>query len=573
MALYQVFLQSLNIPYRQFGALNNISFEYKKEDGQVFYRKKLVKDLVFGQKDDYEEIFALTPFENEEVTVTIKVDCDGVFVEKWKGTFTIMDCKVDVDNCEIQVKPKVLDKYSCILSKMEQVINLYNPELPVITVKTVNQTLMDNGVFVQLGYVDHVLPTNTYYSDDPLYQGTDPIWWVEKEQTVLGNPPYGATWTVRCWYHHMVGYGTDTIPPDTTGVWYRWKNTIAQTDSFEPPLPPFPATIPPSPPGYLWHWVKRPNIHTKGLSDLDNGRGFIESLKYGLSQLDCINDISSLFYNYNPTIDPIGNLPYLYATKYMKYVTIHQKSDVKRPYDNKKSEPKTWTCKVKEILHDLKTMQNVYWDIDDDNNLVLEHISAFKSTSFINIKANCKNEYSYNNVSDLQSETYKYMDEDASDYFKGFDIKYLTNNGEVKENKIGLISTDIEYILDSNNAENVQDKGFVLCSNWQDGNTRDLKKFNTAFSFPILHEYLHRHERPYQEFYMNGVIDSALSKIKTKQQDEFFLFICCDSIKDTSGVSHEFDPKKLYTTSLGDGEIESAIHDLTKDTLTLKLNY
>ena len=118
MALYQVFLQSLNIPYRQFGALNNISFEYKKEDGQVFYRKKLVKDLVFGKKDDYEEIFALTPFENEEVTVTIKVDCDGVFVEKWKGTFTIIDCKVDVDNCEIRVKPKVLDKYSCILSKM-----------------------------------------------------------------------------------------------------------------------------------------------------------------------------------------------------------------------------------------------------------------------------------------------------------------------------------------------------------------------------------------------------------------------------------------------------------------------
>ena len=559
MALYQVFLQSLNIPYRQFGALNNISFEYKKEDGQVFYRKKLVKDLIFGQKDDYEEIFALTPFENEEVTVTIKVDCDGVFVEKWKGTFTIMDCKVDVDNCEIQVKPKVLDRYSKILAKLEDKIDLwdYFDTSGSYKVKLSDPSLLYTEV-KQFTIPDQV------YNQPPAYiqiSGRIIWWWEDTKYWSSVQNPIDNKYTITAYYHHLVGFGTFTDPPDITWNWEPWKDT---TEPLEPPFPP----------GKTWRWVKEPNKNSKGLADLEYGQRFITCVKYGLTHVGAyINDVKSNFFGYNADGTNPNNLAYLYSTNHAKNLTLHQKSDVKRPYD-KPADKSVWTCKLKDLLDDLRVLFNVYWDIDDDDNILLEHITFFKSYDTIDV-SNAKGlikKYDYSK-NEIQKELFFYSDEQCSLPFAGYPIIYLTNQGEIIENRARLFSLDVYYIQDSVNAENIQDKGFVICTNTSDSRSTFLKKSNEALSWKFLHEYLHRNNRPYQEFYLNGFIDSALSKIKTKQQDEFFLFICCDSIKDTSGVSHEFDPKKLYTTSLGDGEIESAIHDLTKDTLTLKLNY
>jgi len=75
---------------------------------------------------------------------------------------------------------------------------------------------------------------------------------------------------------------------------------------------------------------------------------------------------------------------------------------------------------------------------------------------------------------------------------------------------------------------------------------------------------LHRHDRPYQEFYMNNMLNSALYLRKKKQQEQFMIPGCCDV---------EFDPFKLYNTDLGDGEVDSATYDIAKDLITIKLTY
>lgn len=559
MALYQVFLESLHIPYRQFGVVNNIKLEHKKEGNEVFYRKKLVDDLIFMQKDDYDEIFTLSPYENEEVTVTIKVDCDGTFTEKWKGTFTIVDCKVDRDNCEIRVKPKVLDKYSKFLEKQSEKITLwdYYDTSGSYKVKLTDPTEIYGGQPTEFTVVDQIYPQPPAYIQ---ISGRIIWWWDDsKYWTYILQPD--NKYTVKAYYHHIVGFGTFTEPPDITWDWEIWKDT---TDPGEPPFPV----------GKTWRWVKQPNKNTKGLADLLYGQRFISCVSYGLTHSGGnINSVKSNFFGFNADGTNPTNLAYLYSNLHAKNLTLHQKSDVKRPYGTP-AQKEVWSCKVSDLLNDLKVLFNVFWDIDDNDNIILEHISFFKSTSTINI-SNSKaivNSYDYKN-NDLQKELFFYADEDCSNPFKGYPIVYLTNQGEIKENKLTLFSLDIYYIQDSANAENIQDAGFCICTNKD--NTRDtlLKKSNEALSWKILHEYLHRFNRPYQEFYLNSFLDSALSKIKTKQQDEFFLFICCDNIKDSSGTSIVFDPKKLYTTFLGDGEVETAIHDLTRDTLTLKLNY
>ena len=69
------------------------------------------------------------------------------------------------------------------------------------------------------------------------------------------------------------------------------------------------------------------------------------------------------------------------------------------------------------------------------------------------------------------------------------------------------------------------------------------------------------------------MLDSALYVVKKKQQEQFFVFMCCNQIKDTDDVWQDYDPKKSIITNLGTGEIESARYDVANDTLTLKLQY
>ena len=562
MALYQVFLESLHIPYRQFGVVNNVKLEHKKEGNEVFYRKKLVDDLIFMQKDDYDEIFALSPYENEEVTVTIKVDCDGTFTEKWKGTFTIVDCKVDRDNCEIRVKPKVLDKYSCFLSKIKNELNFWDePEFVSVDLYGVDE----DYIYLQHEILLNIeVFTNTAPFPPVTYSGT--TWWWDgdaKTTKLFPNPdPFTGGWLMTAGFQHIVGFGTDTTPPDNSGLWEKWKNVKEHPS--EPDLPFVGA----------WYWVRNPLIGVGGIASLGKSKKFIKTVEKSFEKLNCTSQIKSIFFNYKPYDAAPGNLAYLFANNNCKNVTICQKSDVKRPYVTPSTE-EAWKYKVENLLNDLKVLFNVYWDIDENNNIVFEHISYF-TYGIIDISnvANALNKkYEYRNEDAIKIDRFGFMDKKASKYFVGSDIQYLLNEGEIKENNCTMFDTDVYYVQESVNAENIQDSGFVICSNILKNGAYSLKKSNTPFSFTELHANLHRHNRPYQEFYINSFLDSALSKIKTKQQDEFFVFICCDSIKDNSGTSVAFDPKKLYTTILGDGEIETAIHDLTRDTLTLKLNY
>ena len=561
MALYQVFLESTHITYRQFGPINNVVFEDKRDRGNIFYRKSLVNDLIFGQTADYTEIFALTAYENEEVTVTIKVDCEGVLTEYWKGTFTIVDCKVDIDKCTIEVNPRPLDRYSCILSKLDTEVSMWDPLSDYITVLLADESFL---YYQPKSFTVTTVGQGNFDPDIPGPYG--PEWWLEYPIIWASETDNGdGTWTyTKLWHHHLVGFGTDTVPPDPSGLWYKWKNTTAVG---EPPLPFVGA----------WRWVRIPNENAKGLAPLRAGKPFVPTLKAAVLSLDCsIPDISSNFFQYNGMGTPPSNTPYTYASQNNQYLTIHQKSDVKRPYDTNKALAKVWRCKFRDLLEDLKTIYNVYWDIDDDNNLVLEHISFFTDQAEIDLTDKCKGEklkYDYNDAEAIQEEQYKFMDAATSEYFRGFPIGYLTNTAEVKENRARIFSTDVYYVQDSSNAENIQDNGFVLVSNSNGGSVRNLNKANTPLSWPQLHEKLHRHNRPYQEFYLNDMLDSALYVVKKKQQEQFFVFMCCNQIKDTDDVWQDYDPKKSIITNLGTGEIESARYDVANDTLTLKLQY
>lgn len=552
MALYRVFLEATHITKRQFGVINNLVFELKRESNNVFYRKNMVSDLIFQEPNDYAQIFALSPYENEEVEVSVEIDCDG-WIDYWKGSFTIVDCQVNQDHCVISVRPKVKDRYSCILSKMDEDVSLWDSGTNKVNVKLTGDSFLYYKAewLTVTSTVQGVLPL-----DITITTG-DPEWWLELPQRYDGieTDLGGGVWEyTKARYHHLVGFGTDTIPPDPSGKWFRWRNT---TDAGDPPLPFVGA----------WRWVSRPNRTSKGFAPLDNGQGFANSIRAVLLRLNCgINDLSTTFFGYNPLIAPTFNSAYLWSNTYGKYITVHQKSDVKRPYDDNSNEDKTWFCKLNDLFEDLKVMFKAYWDIDDDGNFILEHISYFKDLGTVQSLTvpQQKYQYDYDDLEAISKETFKYADEQCGEYFRGWPIRYLVRDGEVKENKLRLISTDVYYIQDSQNAENIQDKGFVLCSNVGTGSVRNIKQGNIGMSWTLLHEYLHRHDRPYQEFYMNDMLNSALYLRKKKQQEPFMIPGCCDT---------EFDPFKLYNTALGDGEVDSATYDIAKDLIKIKLTY
>jgi len=521
----------------------------KRESNNVFYRKKLVSDLTFQEPNDFAQIYALSPYENEEVEVSVQIDCDG-WIDYWKGSFTIVDCKVNLDHCVISVRPTVKDRYSCILSKLEDEVRLWNSGSTKINVRLADGSFL----YYRTEPQTFTVPT-TGAPPEALYGPYGPEWFLEQDGPKYDTFVIGPnTQYVDIYYHHLVSYGTDVVPPDPTGLWYKWKDT---TDPGEPPLPFVGA----------WRWVRYPNDNIKGVAPLDNGQPFILAIKKLIDDLNCgINDTSSSFFGYNPIIVPTFNSAYLYSNNYAKHITVHQKSDVKRPYNANSNEDRTWRCKLKDLLEDLKVMFNVYWSIDDDGNFILEHISYYKDSGTVQplTVPQQKYQYDYDDLEAISKETFRYADEKCSRYFDGYEIKYLVREGEVKENRLRLFSTDVYYIQDSQNAENIQDKGFVLCSCIQTGATRDIKQGNIGMSWTLLHEYLHRHDRPYQEFYMNNMLNSALYLRKKKQQEQFMIPGCCDV---------EFDPFKLYNTDLGDGEVDSATYDIAKDLITIKLTY
>jgi hypothetical protein len=506
-------IESDNIALTDINVIRAGLFQAKQDQEQVYYRITVKGDLTLDGAG-YALLFGLVDA-CEVVQIKCLRSCEGVYTDYWIGYFTKFDCTFDEGRCTVSVKPKTDDKYKCIIETWEKVRNVFGVAISNVPILGTYQTVVCPS-----------LPCAA------IMDGT----WCLDEFT-------GGAY----WYHRIVANGTCSgatpVPPDTFYTWTQVPGSSCPTPQF----------------------YRCPDLAGDDkISPYKYGRRMDDVLQYLLDQTDCgLTVVSSFFGIGTPEGSPPSNIAYIYATKWLKNLTIHQKSDVKRPNASENSTAPAWDMKLKDLLDDLRLMFNVYFVIDG-TDLILEHISYFEQTEGLDLSGlNIKKRYSYNQEAP-KTEKWQYLDNFSSSLFASPTLTYECGNNDV-EYRLKLFSTDIGVIDDPLYADVIGDAGFVLISNKPGtGGNYIINELNFPLSFPDLLENLHRHNRPFDTYATAPASTvTALSVKKIRKLDMVTTSHCC--------TDPAFNPDEMIVTSIGDAVVESVDVDLVRDTLQLSL--
>jgi len=262
---------------------------------------------------------------------------------------------------------------------------------------------------------------------------------------------------------------------------------------------------------------------------------------------------------------------------------LFQKSDVKRP--NGSGNASISNITLEKLIKDICNIFNLKWDIDDDGNFIIEHVSFFQKGVGLNLvgrrderlRAGLR-KYSYDIDKMPRREIFQFMD-DKYTYgdFKGVPIIYSNScvgkgDKEDKDWIVESIITDVSFVLSnpSSDSQIVSDDGFVLIA--CDANYNIISEasilggntLNNSLSWGRLHVDYWRHDRVFNRFSMNNVQTNALSVIPTKKGVKLDISLCCGEV---------FDPENKVLSELGEGIVSEASFDLYKENLTLTLLY
>lgn len=510
-------------------------FQFKKDRSGLFYTKGMKGDMVLLNAD-FDLVNGLTN-ECEQITVVVERWCGDAWTAFWQGYFTKFDTKPDfgtyntrngrVEQCKISVSPKPDTKYECFLREYDDSIHIFNADTPqVVTPLPGNYEVGE--ICVQNTYPEDPECASTPGGDTPGCQEYCNI-----EQLSDG------TFLVTTCFHAEFGTGTPTVPPPYGTGWIYVSGDT---------------------------WWRCPDDDTLSIGLLKYGRRFNTILEYLLSQTGCGLTLRSHFFGINATHPAAPDIAaYDYATDNYQHLTLHQKSDVKRPDATNPSLSFIWRIKLKEVLENLTTIFNVFWSIDG-NDFILEHVSYFEAAEGADYSDKAmKLQYEYD-PNTPRMERFYFSDELCSDFFAGLPIEYNCGK-DVNERRATLFSTDLVFIRENNgetNQDKISDDNWVLISTFPSGDKLGITDFNKPLAWTNLHDKLHRHYRPFSAGTLNGVATTFLSAQKIKSQPPFTVPLCCDE---------DFDPANYVTTLLGQGQVQQADYNIKKDTLKIELNY
>ena len=503
------------------------------------FTRSIVRDRVYyehGLKDDLtltgDDFALINDLENpcEKVLVIVERLCGEDWNEYWRGSFTKFDTQRDfggikVPQCLLTAKIKPENAYTCLQLEWDDEINFHSASA-VISVKSTA------GTYEILGSCTFCTGTlDPDPCDDLVVSGEACL----EYQNIAADPLSAGGYRATFSYHRVIGVGTPTEPPPYDTGWTHLSGN---------------------------DWWKCPDDEKIQIGVLGNGRRFDDTLEYILAQTGCGLTLRSHFFGINAThAAPPDNLAYDYATENYQDITIHQKSDVKRPDSTNPSLSQVWKMKLKDVLDDLQNLQ-LFYKIDG-TDLILEHISYFDSSAGADYTATPMKLALEYDAETPKRELFKFCDPDVSPLFAGFPITYNCGNGD-KERRMKLFNFDVPFIVDPLNQDKVSDDQFVLiCNKIIEGEYIIIDK-NYPLRWYNIHANLFMHYRPFISGTMNNEATTFLSTQKTQKQPEFEVGLCCDE---------DFDATKYITTRLGQGRIMNSVENIKKDKLTLQLNY
>lgn len=513
MSAIRVFIESSTITNTQvfpvFGKDN--SFEQTRQEDQVYFLTEW-PELTFKNAD---YTLVKTAGGCEEITVIFEEQCNGTWIERHRGTFTDYDEKVDENKCRATVQPKTEDDYTCILESWDLEKVVFTAGLQISTQAVQGTYQAPTALCCQDCYAPGVVPSlpicavpaNYCWTGTNFDDGINPI--------ECGN---FTDHRYRSCFHRVLGVGTPSLPP-TYGPVGSWAH-ISGND-----------------------WWRCPTLEELSTGLFEHGRLFEDVLTYLVGQQFCGLTVRSHFFDINAThAAPPGNTPYTYATEFLQKMTIHQKSDVKRPFADDPAESGVWKMTLKKLLDDLRTIFNVYWKIDG-TDLIIEHITYFAASLGLDLSAKDLI-LKYGKVDTGAPKTEYFFWQDRAGWFAAFGGEPISYDcgGKGVERQVNLFDTDIQYIRNSANAENVTDANFVLIANLIDTFKYYVIDNNEPLGFVSLHENLHRDYRYFIDGTMNGDPTTFNSTRKTRGLEPFKLDVCCDDA---------FNPENDITTSIG----------------------
>lgn len=331
----------------------------------------------------------------------------------------------------------------------------------------------------------------------------------------------------------------------------------------------------------LYYYVESP------VSDFFNWQ------KYGCTTLSCIEDFKQ---HPSLVLTPLPN--YVNSSDSPYHIALALKSNV---LDPGASNPGIkYESTFSEMEKYLKDVFNVYWILVPNETQIntgppyqptgtymrFEHYSWFvknvnyDTTLATNFPLNrFKNKISINPEDFPYSEEWIFQDPLDVDFI-GEPIIYKLCSGEYKkiQRTNSNLDNDINTIV-NNPTGNYEKSGFMfvdlriynsppswvgLATKLEFGRISSLLKINGRLSTANFQYELHRHNRPTYSGIMNGITETFLSPVYKKIQSKMLAKFCCtdDFAKSES----------LVRTELGEGKIEEAEINYTKETITFKLN-
>jgi len=582
------------------------------EAGQIFFRRKIATELLF--KDEFPLWWSRRKGSAACNYIYIRREyfCSGIWKTFWTGRFTVVNADFNLARCRVSIQPETVDRYSCIFDGWKAKVNLLDVQ---------NQTVFAEYTYENIQFLmcygeggeTFLCPYHDQYGDIIIDGVFVNGWNIEYVYDI--NPPYQYIMLMR---EVRVTNCVDGVPVQPPGSWglvsdecsvngtatwarniqfpYVFGDPVMGTVVNGEPQPPnddcdwiylggFTADGQPPPPDTLMPWYICPETATP--FEYDTARNLEECINYQLESTECGGVVMSDFFNWSPPGDAPGWIAgYNYVTGDINQVDalfIFQKTDVIFPGATNPARQGVMT--LQEMLKILNQMFNVFWDIDENGNLRIEHFMYWQVQIGLDLTAIESRElFLFNSLSQTLPRFERFgMAESRGADFVGLDIIYdspCANPDEVAETQIPNVTTDMYFIF--TDPDQISRSGFVIAAtSVVGGDDTVITDFGALTNTPITNAplawaNLHRDYFTWNRYMQWGTMNNSLTEFLSVrpniEQPDVTTALCCQTLT--------FDPRDSITTNMGQdylsgrvASVEKVDYEEKNNLVTLTLRY
>lgn len=279
-----------------------------------------------------------------------------------------------------------------------------------------------------------------------------------------------------------------------------------------------------------------------------------------------------------PTLTPIAN--YVNPSMDPYYIAIAQKSNIVNHTGSLTTPAWSFKMTFAELEKMMREVFNVYWILEPEFFIRFEHFSYF----FQNVNYNAinatnfplnklKNKFKIEKLDYPNSETFKFS-EASNTHMVGEPITYpRCSNGQDIERGIEKGTADFEFITNNPAITNLD--GYVLFDVYESSGVwylrqvtsylTALNKANCRLGWGNVLKDLHMHNRPFTTGEINSTSETFLSPVYKREQVDIKVKLCCED--------EHAKEDSLVRTELGDGKIDEAEINYTKEQIKFKLRH